>query len=125
LRTAALPRTLSGYGASGIRNAVPNQESFVVYEMAHITVQQGKNAEFEAGVAQAVPLFNRARGCHGLELHRTVEEPNQYVLVVQWDTVDDHMVHFRESEDFQEWRRLVGPYFEKPPTVVHTQVTVK
>jgi hypothetical protein len=35
------------------------------------------------------------------------------------------MVHFRESADFQEWRRLVGPYFEKPPVVAHTEVVVK
>ncbi|CAG9234950.1 Antibiotic biosynthesis monooxygenase [Paraburkholderia tropica] len=97
----------------------------MVYEMAHITVQAGKNAEFEAGVAQALPLFHRARGCRAVELQRGVEEPNQYVLVVQWDTIEDHMVHFRESADFQEWRRLVGPFFEKPPVVGHTEVVVK
>ncbi|WP_028221789.1 antibiotic biosynthesis monooxygenase family protein [Paraburkholderia oxyphila] len=97
----------------------------MVYEMAHISVLAGKNAEFEAAVGQALPLFHRARGCTGVELQRSVEEPNQYVLVVQWDTVEDHMVHFRESADFQVWRGLVGPYFEKPPVVGHTQVVVK
>ncbi|WP_322029537.1 antibiotic biosynthesis monooxygenase [Paraburkholderia sp. J76] len=97
----------------------------MVYEMAHITVSAGKNAEFEAAVAQALPLFHRARGCRAVELQRGVEEPNQYGLVVQWDTLEDHMVLFRESADFQEWRRLVGPYFEKPPVVGHTEVVVK
>jgi heme-degrading monooxygenase HmoA len=97
----------------------------VVYEMAHIVVQQGKNAEFEAAVAQALPLFHRARGGRSVELQRSIEEPNHYVLVVQWDTVEDHMVHFRESADFQVWRQLVGPYFEKPPVVGHTEVVLK
>ena len=97
----------------------------MVYEMAHIDVITGKEAEFEAGVAQAVPLFQRARGYRNIELHRTVEQPDHYVLVVQWDTVDDHMVHLRESADFQEWRRLVGPFFAKPPVVNHTEVVVK
>ncbi|WP_322102373.1 antibiotic biosynthesis monooxygenase [Paraburkholderia sp. J41] len=97
----------------------------MVYEMAHITVSAGKNAEFEANVAKALPLFHRARGCRAVELQRSVEEPNQYVLVVQWDSVEDHMVHFRESPDFQEWRALVGPFFEKPPAVGHTEVVVK
>jgi len=92
--------------------------------MAHIAVQAGKHAEFEAAVGQAFALFHRARGCRGVELQRSVEEPNQYLLVVQWDTVDDHMVHFRESADFQEWRRLAGPYFEKPPVVGHTEVVL-
>src|ERR1044072_7392017 len=97
----------------------------MVNEMAVIEIAPGKYAEFQAGVAQAIPLFNRARGCKGVELHRTVEQPNRYVLLVQWDTLEDHMVHFRESDDFQEWRRLVGPFFDKPPVVTHTEVVVK
>jgi hypothetical protein len=35
------------------------------------------------------------------------------------------MVHFRESEDFQAWRQLAGPFFKSPPQVVHTEVAVK
>lgn len=97
----------------------------MVYEMARIDVIPGKEGEFEAAVAQALPLFHRARGCTAVELHRTVEHPNQFLLLVQWDTIEDHMVHFRESADFQEWRRLVGSFFEKPPVVTHTEVTVK
>ncbi len=97
----------------------------MVYEMAHIEVIAGKESEFEAGVAQAIPLFNRARGCRHVELQRTVEHPEHYVLVVQWDTIEDHMVHFRESDDFQEWRRIVGPFFVKPPVVTHTEVVVE
>ncbi len=96
----------------------------MVYEMAHIEVIEGKQAEFEAGFAKAVPLFLRARGCHGVELHKTIEAPNRYVLKVRWDTVEDHMVHFRESDDFQEWRKLVGPFFAGSPDMYHTQVAV-
>ena len=51
---------------------------------------------------------------------RTIERPNIYRLVVGWATLEDHMVHFRESSDFQEWRRLVGPHFAAPPKVEHT-----
>jgi hypothetical protein len=42
--------------------------------------------------------------------------------MVTWETVDDHTVHFRESQDFQEWRRLVGGFFAGPPQVGHVQV---
>lgn len=96
----------------------------MVHEMARIEVIAGKEAEFEAGVAKAVPLFMRARGCRGVELHRTIEEPSLYILLVRWDTLEDHMVHFRESADFQEWRRLVGACFAQPPVVTHTSITV-
>jgi len=97
----------------------------MVFEMAHVDVQNGKEAEFEAGVKNALPLFARARGCNGVELHRTVGQPNRYILMVKWETIDDHVVHFRESEDFQEWRRLVGSFFEKTPTIYHTEIKVR
>ena len=97
----------------------------MIYEMANIDILQGKEMDFEAAVAQALPLFHRARGCKGVALHRTVEQPNHYLLLVQWETIEDHMVHFRESEDFQTWRSLTGPCFEKPPVVTHTQVAVQ
>jgi quinol monooxygenase YgiN len=97
----------------------------VILEMAHIEVQEGKTSEFEAGVRKALPIFARAKGCHGAELHRIVERPNHFLLIVRWDTVDDHMVHFRQSDDFQEWRGLVGPYFVSAPSVHHTEVVVQ
>jgi len=50
-----------------------------------------------------------------------VETPTKYRLVVGWETVDDHMVHFRGSPEFQEWRRLAGGHFQRPPIVDHTR----
>lgn len=93
----------------------------MIHEMAHISLKPGTQSDFEAGVGKALPLFARARGCRKVELHHIIEKPEQYVLIVHWDTLEDHMVHFRESEDFQAWRALVGPFFEKAPEVVHTQ----
>ena len=96
----------------------------MIYEMARFEIKPGMEADFERGVAQAAPLFQRARGCHGLQLLRSVEQPSTYTLMVTWETVDDHMVGFRQSEDFQEWRRLVGDFFAGPPLVGHAAVAV-
>ncbi len=59
-----------------------------------------------------------------MELQRTIEKPSKYRLFVKWETLDDHIVHFRGSENFQEWRRLVGPHFASAPTVEHASVAV-
>ena len=93
----------------------------MVFEVAAIDVKPGEEEAFEAAVAQAAPLFKRARGCHGMALQRSVENPSSYRLVVQWATVEDHTIHFRGSEDFKEWRRLVGPHFAATPVVEHTK----
>jgi hypothetical protein len=38
----------------------------IVLEIAQIDVKPGLEAEFEAGVAKAVPLFRRAKGCSAM-----------------------------------------------------------
>lgn len=94
----------------------------MIFEIAEIDVKAGEEAAFEAAVAKAVPLFQRAKGCQGMELQRSIETPSKYRLVVRWETIEDHMVHFRGSDDFQEWRKLVGPHFVSAPVVGHTNV---
>lgn len=89
-------------------------------EVAELAIKPGSEPAFEQAVAEAARLFLRAKGCHGLSLHRIVEDPTRYRLVVKWATVEDHGVHFRNSADFQEWRRLAGDYFQSAPSVSHS-----
>jgi heme-degrading monooxygenase HmoA len=94
-------------------------------EIAQIDVKPGMEAEFEACVAKAAPLFQRAKGCRGLTLQRGIEKPTRYRLFIGWDTVENHTVDFRGSADFQEWRKLVGHCFASPPEVEHVHETLK
>jgi len=97
----------------------------MVFEIAEIDIKPGQEKDFEAAVAEAAEHFKRAAGCHSLELLRIVERPSAYRLVVGWGTVDDHMVTFRNSPAFQEWRKLAGPHFATPPKVEHAGVVLK
>ena len=94
-------------------------------EIAQVDIKPGQEAEFEAGVAKAAPLFKRAKGCTGMELQRGIEKPGRYRLFVKWETVENHTVDFRGSADFQEWRKLVGHCFASPPEVEHVREAVK
>ena len=96
----------------------------MVVEIAQIDVKPGSEAEFEAGVAKAAPLFKRAKGCRGLSLQRSFEKPSRYRLFIAWDTVENHTVDFRGSADFQEWRKLVGHCFATAPEVEHSREVV-
>ena len=91
----------------------------MIFEIAEIQIKPDSDAAFEAAVAEAVPLFRRARGCVSMRLEHCLEQADIYHLVVGWETLDDHIVHFRGSADFQEWRRLVGAHFQVPPKVEH------
>ncbi len=96
----------------------------MITEIAQLIVKDGMNAEFEANAAKALPLFQRAKGFQGLEIKRAMEKPQLYFLVIQWATLENHTVDFRNSEDFKSWRALVGHCFATPPEVVHTETVV-
>ncbi len=97
----------------------------MIFERAEIRVKAGEEANFVAAVQAAAPLFKRAKGCVSMQLERSVEYPDRYTLVVGWQTVEDHTVDFRNSADFQEWRRLAGPYFAEPPQVQHLDTVLQ
>jgi heme-degrading monooxygenase HmoA len=90
----------------------------MIQEIARIEVKPGKEADLEAGAAAAVPLFQRAAGCHAMRLNRSHETPGRYWLVIAWESVEAHLA-FRETDDFGEWRRLVGDCFADAPLVEH------
>jgi quinol monooxygenase YgiN len=97
----------------------------MITEIAQIDIKPGLEAEFEAGVQKAAPIFRRAKGCHGMELVRSIEKPGRYRLLVRWASVENHTADFRNSPDFQEWRKLVGHCFAAPPDVEHVREAVK
>jgi heme-degrading monooxygenase HmoA len=91
----------------------------VIVEKAIFQVTPGSEAEFEQAVDQAKEVLAQAAGFRSLKLMRGIEEPSTFLLINEWDTVEDHMVGFRESELFPQWRALIGPYFAAPPEVEH------
>ncbi len=96
----------------------------MIHEIATIRVKPGVHAEFEAAIAAAVPLFQRSKGCKSLRLERVVEESDKYRLVIGWETLEDHTVHFRASEELQEFRRLAGGFVAAPSVVEHVEVAL-
>jgi len=97
----------------------------MILEIAQIEVKPGMEADFETGVKKAGAVFKRAKGCKGMVLQRSHEKPQRYRLFVQWETLENHTKDFRESADFQEWRKLVAHCFAAPPEVEHVREVVK
>src|SRR3569832_1272278 len=96
----------------------------MILEIAQIDVKPGTEKDFEAAVAKARPLFLRAKGGKGFELHKSIEKPSRYRLMAKWETQENHTVDFRGSEDFTAWRGLVGQKKATPPKDKHTEITV-
>ena len=48
-----------------------------------------------------------------------VERPSRFVLLVEWDSIEAHRRNFRETERWEQWRAVIGPFFAEPPVVEH------
>jgi heme-degrading monooxygenase HmoA len=92
----------------------------MITEIAQIDIKPGSEKDFEAAIAKAQPIFKRCKGWKSCVLHRSIEKPSRYRLLIKWETLENHTVDFRESANFTEWRALVGPHFASPPEVEHT-----
>ncbi|MEJ3405176.1 hypothetical protein WDJ51_10560 [Rathayibacter sp. YIM 133350] len=48
-----------------------------------------------------------------------METPNEYLILVRWERVEDHDPGFRGSSQYQEWRRLLHHFYDPFPVVEH------
>jgi len=91
----------------------------MILEVASITIQPGQSPAFEAAFHQAAKVIAQAKGYISHEIQRSVDVADHYLLLVKWQTLNDHMIGFRESPLFVEWRSLIGPHFAAAPAVEH------
>lgn len=91
----------------------------MITESVVLHVHPGREAEYEAAFRVAAPIIARQRGYVSHSLKRGVESPSTYLLTVEWETVEDHETGFRGSADYQEWRRLLHPFYVELPPVPH------
>lgn len=94
----------------------------MVHEVARLTVAQGKQEELERAFGQFKETLAAAPGFHGAQLFRGVEQPSEYWLLVQWETVEAHTVDFKQAGGFALWDELVGPQLGAPPDAVHAEL---
>ncbi len=91
----------------------------MILESAILNVRPGLEAAFEAAMARAQPLIAATPGFLGLRLHRCVETPSRYLLLVEWRALEDHTVGFRQSDRYEEWRALLHHFYDPFPVVEH------
>lgn len=90
----------------------------MVLEVALIDVQAGHEADFEAAFGRVRHAVADSPGCRSMRMTHGIETPTRFVLLVEWDSIEDHEA-FRASERFGIWRGGIGPHFANPPHVEH------
>jgi heme-degrading monooxygenase HmoA len=91
----------------------------VILEVAVLNIKDDMTAEFEAAFRVASSIIVAMPGYVSHELQRCLETKNRYILLVRWQTLEDHTVGFRQSPQYQEWRALLHHFYDPFPIVEH------
>ena len=91
----------------------------MILEVAILNVIPAREAEFEAAFRQAQPILSTMSGYRSHELRRCIEAANRYILLVNWDRLEDHTIGFRGSPGYQKWKQLLHHFYDPFPVVEH------
>lgn len=91
----------------------------MILEVAVLDVKTGQEADFEKSFSIAQKIISSMPGYISHELRKCIENSSRYLLLVNWQRLEDHTVGFRGSKQYQEWKSLLHHYYEPFPTVEH------
>lgn len=92
----------------------------MILEIADIHIPPGQNAAFDEAIQRGLQtVISQAQGFRGYKVNKGIESPERYILMIYWETLEDHTVGFRQGPLFPKWREIVGPFFARPPVVEH------
>jgi heme-degrading monooxygenase HmoA len=91
----------------------------MILEVASLDVIAGQEREFEAAFGEAQAIISSMPGYISHQLQHCLENKSRYLLLVNWQALEDHTVGFRQSEQYQQWRDLLHHFYDPFPTVEH------
>ena len=91
----------------------------MVLEVAILQIKPGLSNEFEKAFQQAEAIIQSIDGYIKHELKKCIEHDHQYILLVNWKTLEDHTIGFRQSEVYQDWKKLLHHFYDPFPKVEH------
>jgi heme-degrading monooxygenase HmoA len=97
----------------------------MILEVAILYIKKGKALQFEKDFKIAGHYISSINGYIGHRLKKCIEQENKYILLVDWENLEDHTIGFRESEQYLEWKRMLHHYYDPFPIVEHYEMVLK
>jgi len=96
----------------------------MILEIATLDVHSGQEEAFETAFREAATIISGMPGYVSHQLQRCLEKRSRYVLLVNWQTLEDHTIGFRQSTQYQRWKSLLHPFYHPFPTVEHYEPVI-
>ncbi|MBE9117576.1 antibiotic biosynthesis monooxygenase [Lusitaniella coriacea LEGE 07157] len=97
----------------------------MILEVAILDIKPDLASEFETAFKKASGIISTLPGYISHELQCCIETENRYILLVRWQTLEDHTIGFRQSPQYQEWRSLLHHFYDPFPVVEHYETVVQ
>ena len=94
----------------------------MILEVAILNIKRGQRDQFEEAFEQAQAIISSMPGYCWHQLQHSLEHSERYILLVQWERVEDHTVGFRGSNRYQEWKALLHHFYDPFPEVEHYEL---
>ena len=91
----------------------------MILEAVLLNVKPGLEVDFEKKFKQASTIISSMNGYLSHELYRCIEVEGKYLLLVRWETLEAHTVGFRNSVEYQHWKKMLHHFYEPFPIVEH------
>jgi len=91
----------------------------MILEHAVLNVVTGRECEFEQAFAEAQLIISSMAGYQSHALMKCHELGNRYLLLVQWASLEDHTIGFRNSPEYEQWKKKLHDFYEPFPEVHH------
>ncbi len=91
----------------------------MILEAAFLNIKPALEGDFESAFKKASSIISSMNGYSSHELHKCMEVKGKYLLLVRWESLEAHTIGFRDSPEYQEWKRLLHHFYEPFPTVEH------
>ena len=96
----------------------------MITEHAVLEVVPGREDEFVEAMEQAKALIASSPGFVSLRVERGIERPGCFLLLVEWETLEDHTLGFRGSDAYEHWRAALHHFYDPFPVVEHYERVV-
>jgi heme-degrading monooxygenase HmoA len=91
----------------------------MITEVAVLNIQKEESRLFETAFNEAQSIISSMRGHIEHELLKCLQTDDKYLLIVRWQTLEDHIKGFRNSDQYNEWKKLLHHFYEPFPNVEH------
>ena len=97
----------------------------MILEVAILNVKKGQEKQFEIDFAKAGQYISAIKGYMKHSLCKNIDDSNRYLLLVDWENLEDHTIGFRQSAEYVEWKNILHHYYDPFPTVEHYETIIK